>query len=87
MGLWRRGSAPPWHGGGRGFESRQLHQIKHHLLIKNTLSLSLSVDGFIFAQACNGDGSYCIQVMQQEPSPLHPRCMLWTYLQRSSARA
>jgi hypothetical protein len=46
MGLWRRGSAPPWHGGGRGFESRQLHQIIYHLLIKRILS----VGGFIFAQ-------------------------------------
>ena len=35
MGLWRRGSAPPWHGGGRGFESRQLHQRNYHLLMKS----------------------------------------------------
>jgi hypothetical protein len=57
MGLWRRGSAPPWHGGGRGFESRQLHQRNYHLLIKNTLS----VGGFLFACGCNGDGSCCTE--------------------------
>ncbi len=26
-GLWRSGSALPWHGRGRGFDSRQLHQL------------------------------------------------------------
>ncbi len=26
MGLWRSGSALPWHGRGRGFDSPQLHQ-------------------------------------------------------------
>jgi hypothetical protein len=28
MGPWRRGSALPWHGRGRGFKSRRLHHKK-----------------------------------------------------------
>ncbi len=27
MGPWRSGSALPWHGRGRGFDSRRLHQV------------------------------------------------------------
>ena len=27
VGLWRSGSALPWHGRGHGFNPRQLHQI------------------------------------------------------------
>jgi hypothetical protein len=26
MGQWRNGSAPPWHGGGCGFDSHLVHQ-------------------------------------------------------------
>ncbi len=58
-GLWRSGSALPWHGRGRGFNSRQLH---HMVTNKGgTAGINPPLDRADFLLKGRSDACVCLQ--------------------------